>query len=236
MRMARLIREEIGDALWLCCGAPLYPPIGLCDAMRTGRDIGVDWKGERSAESLVRDQSARNFANGIFWQADPDCLLLRDRFHELTEDQQHSLAVLAGLAGGVLMTSDHLGEMPEKSRRLLSELLGDGTPFRCDFPLLGRSPVRHSLACGPEGRPASVAAADSVIVQRVRKSDGSVLVNVFNTGDLAVDFLLSWESVGLPGAALVSEVGAPATALRTQSGLHLRLAPHQSRLLALWPE
>jgi hypothetical protein len=204
--------------------------------MRIGRDVGVTWKGDHSAESLLRDQTARNFANGVFWQADPDCMLLRDRFHELSGDQQHSLAMFAGLAGGVLMTSDHLGEVPEDRRRLLAGLLGDGSPFRCEFPLLGRSPVRHSLACGPAGRPVPAASGDPVIVQRVRKTDGSVLVNVFNTGDLAVDFLLAWEAAGLDTTALVAEIGAAEPPFRTASGLDLRLRPHQSRLLSLRPE
>ena len=138
MRMARLIREEIGEALWLACGAPVWAPVGLVDAMRIGRDIGVSWKGHYSAESLLRDQTARNFANGILWQADPDCILLRDRFHELSDEQVRSLAYFAGLAGGVLMTSDHLGEVPPARRELFAALAGDGAAFACDFPLLGR--------------------------------------------------------------------------------------------------
>ena len=111
-------------------------------------------------------------------------------------------------------------------------LLGDGGSFRCDFPLLGRSPVRHSPAAG--GQP--LAAGDPVIVQRVARPDGSVLVNVFNTGDLAVDFLLGWEATGLRGSPFVSEGDALEPPLHTQSGLHLRLSPHQSRLLSLRPE
>src|SRR5690606_24871151 len=143
MIMARLIREEIGDALWLCCGAPIWAPVGLADAMRIGRDIGVSWLGHYSAESLLRDQTARNFANGILWQADPDCILLRDRFHDLSDDQVHSLAVFAGLAGGVLMTSDHLDEVPEPRRALLAELAGNATPFQCEFPWLGQGALRY---------------------------------------------------------------------------------------------
>lgn len=162
LRMARLIRREIGDALWLCCGAPLLPPIGLCDAMRIGRDIGPRWSGDQSAQSLVRDQATRNFMHGIFWQADPDCILLRDRFHELSDAQVTSLAQLAGLSGGVLMTSDQLDEVPEARRQLLAHLAGDGQTFSCDFPELGREP-------------------DAVLVQRVTRGS-RVVLNLFNTG------------------------------------------------------
>lgn len=168
MRMARLIREEIGDALWLGCGSPIFAPVGLVDAVRIGRDIGVSWSGHQSAESLLRDQTTRSFANGILWQADPDCILLRDRFHELSDLEVESLARFAGLAGGVLMTSDHLGELSPARKALLRELLADGKARPCDFPRLGAA----------VGRP-----DPDLIVQRVRGGPGGDLVSLFNAGD-----------------------------------------------------
>ena len=36
-------------------------------------------------------------------------------------------------------------------------------------------------ATGPTGKPMMVSEGDPVLVQRVRRADGSVLVNVFNT-------------------------------------------------------
>ena len=135
-RMADLIREEIGDALCLGCGCPLWASVGLIDAMRIGRDIGVDWEGDYSAESLLRDQLTRNHAHNILWQADPDCILLRRRFHHLTDGQVLALARFAGLTGGVLMTSDHLGELGEERAALFAELLSLQVD-RCRFPNLG---------------------------------------------------------------------------------------------------
>lgn len=187
MRMARLIREEIGEAIWLCCGAPLLPPIGLCDAMRIGRDIGVKWSGDQSAESLLRDQTTRNFMHGIFWQADPDCILLRDRFHELSDDQVNSLAQYAGLSGGVVMTSDQLDEVPEPRRQQLASLIRDGGVFQCDFPELGNEP-------------------DSVLVQRVRHS-GETVLNLFNSGAAPAERWIDGELVRL--APYESRVVAP---------------------------
>lgn len=205
MRMARLIREEIGEATWLLCGSPIWAPVGLCDAMRIGRDIGVSWTGHYSAESLLRDQSARNFANGILWQADPDCILLRDRFHDLTEGQVRSLAMFAGLAGGVLMTSDQLDEVPADRRALLKSLASDGRPFRCDFPELGRTALTYRLGTAPNGKPMAVSMGDPVLIQRVSRADGETIVNVFNTG------------------------AEPAE--RIVAGHRVRLAPYQSQLI-----
>jgi alpha-galactosidase len=176
MRMVRLIREEIGDATWLASGSPIWAPIGWVDAVRIGRDIGVAWKGHYSAESLLRDQTARNFANGIFWQADPDCILLRERFHNLTNDEVDSLAMFAGLAGGVLMTSDQLEEISPERGRLFAELARAADVQPCEFPELGEGPV---------------------LVQRVPQKDGTVLINVFNTGDEPAEKLVAGVQVSL---------------------------------------
>lgn len=229
MIMARLIREEIGEALWLCCGAPLWAPVGLVDGMRIGRDIGVSWKGHYSAQSLLRDQTARNFANGVLWQADPDCILLRERFHELNEDQMQSLAVFAGLAGGVLMTSEQLDEVPEPRRALLAELGGDGEPFQCEFPRLGQGALRYRLGTGLTGLPMAVSEGDPVLLQRVRRADGTVLLNVFNTGDEPVERLVLWADFGATGPLTVREGDTELAA--SADGVFVDLRPHQSRVL-----
>ena len=123
-RMGEIIRASIGeDALWLGCGCPLWASVGLVDAVRISRDVGVAWDGEQSHQSLFRDLPARRHANGVLWQADPDCILLRDRFHELSDDQVRLAAETAAAAGGVVMTSDHLGELSPRRERLFAELL-----------------------------------------------------------------------------------------------------------------
>lgn len=153
-RMGSIIREEIGNALWLGCGCPLWASVGLVDAIRIGRDVGVKWSGDQSAESLLRDQATRNHAAGRLWQADPDCILLRDRFHNLTDAQVESLALLAGLSGGVLMTSDHLGELTPRRAKLLDALAGLDVAD-CRYPSLGNG--------------------EALIVQRATLADGRVL-------------------------------------------------------------
>ena len=143
-RMAAIIREAIGDdTLWLGCGCPLWASVGYFDAVRIGRDIGVSWHGEYSAESLLRDLATRNHANGVLWQADPDCLLLRDRFHELTDTQLDSIARFAAASGGVLMTSDTLSELPPERAEMFAQLLlAKASGSR--FPALGQDgPVRY---------------------------------------------------------------------------------------------
>lgn len=231
MRMARLIREEIGDALWLSCGSPIWAGVGLMDAVRIGRDVGVSWKGHYSAESLLRDQTSRNFANGLLWQADPDCILLRDRFHELTDEQVHSLALFAGLAGGVLMTSDHLDEVPAERRALLAQLAGDGQSRTCDFPRLGQSSLRHRIGVAPTGAPMLVAEGDPVLVQRVRQHDGTVMIVLLNTGEASTDPCIEWDLSGLGTQAHVKAVGMNDGFSTTSAGVHVALPPYAARTL-----
>lgn len=190
MRMLRLMREEIGDALLLLSGSPIWAPVGYADAVRIGRDVGVTWFGHYSAQSLLRDQTARNFANGILWQADPDCILLRDGFHELTEDQVTSLATFAGLAGGVVMTSDHLDEVSPERKAMFAKFLLQTDARPSHFPELGRAALRYTLGENHMGKPAAIATSDAVLMQQVVNSDGTVSINAFNTGAVAVGRLL----------------------------------------------
>lgn len=170
-RVGEMIREEIGDALWLGCGCPLWASIGLVDAVRIGRDVGVAWSGDYSAQSLLQDQACRNFANHILWQSDPDCVLLRERFHELSEEEVKSLAIYAGMTGGVMITSDHLGELSRDRLDLWRFILSEERAS-CDFPLLGRSDISYERQIVPGGQIRPVPrAADPVLVQ-VRHSRG----------------------------------------------------------------
>ncbi len=165
-RMAAVIRESIGDALWLGCGCPLWASVGYVDAVRIGRDIGVEWHGEYSAESLLRDLVTRNHANGILWQADPDCVLLRDRFHALTDTQIASLARFAAASGGVLMTSDTLSALPPERAELFAQLLSAQTRGS-SFPKLGQDgPIRYCA----DGRDLAFNTADTPV-----ECDGHIL-------------------------------------------------------------
>ena len=231
MRLVRLIREEIGDALWLASGSPIWAPSGWVDAVRIGRDIGVSWKGHYSAESLLRDQATRNFANGVLWQSDPDCILLRDRFHELTDDEVRSLAMFAGLAGGVLMTSDQLDEVPAERGKLFADLARVRQPVPCEFPMLGQDALRHRMSVSHTGKPMPVAEGDPVLLQRVRQPDGSVLIHLFNTGDSRADRLVEYRWAGLGDAVDVEPLEAEDRSEKARSGVHVVLRPHASCLL-----
>jgi alpha-galactosidase len=164
-RMMTILREAAGeDVIIAGCGCPLWASVGLVDAVRIGRDVGVTWNGDYSAESLLRDLQTRNHANGVLWQADPDCVLLRDRFHYLTDDQVETLAHFGAGCGGVLMTSDDLAALSPRRVALFADLLRRPS-IGCDFPLLGIT--------------------EGSVEQHVRRPDGSIDVLQMNVQQVA---------------------------------------------------
>jgi hypothetical protein len=206
-----MIREEIGDAFWLGCGCPLWASVGLVDGARIGRDVGVAWSGDYSAQSLLRDQACRNFANHILWQSDPDCVLLRERFHELSDEEVKSLAIYAGMTGGVMMTSDHLAELSPERLKLWSLLLTDDRAS-CDFPFLGQTSIFYKPQPRAHANPARyLARAEDPVLVQVRRDmrEGTPGAIFFlNTGEHTVQrsyplaelgvnypvYLYSWEN------------------------------------------
>lgn len=214
-RMAEAIREEIGDALWLGCGCPLWASIGLVDAIRIGGDVGVKWAGNQSAQSLLRDQATRNFGNHILWQIDPDCILLREQFHYLTELEVEALAIYAGMSSGLIMTSDALHELsPERIR--LFKLLLNFNEAGCELPLLGRSKT------------------DPVSVQVRRKGDQAT-VFILNTSDYPVQRTYPLERLNLPQPLYAFEWTTQQIYDEPLTHLNVSLLAHQGMLWFLAP-
>ncbi|MCC6798746.1 MAG: hypothetical protein IT325_01425, partial [Anaerolineae bacterium] len=169
---------------------------------------------------LLRDQATRNFANGILWQADPDCILLRERFHDLTETELRSLAIYFGMTAGLVMTSDALDELSAKRLRLWKLVL---QPRRatCHFPLLGQPG-----ASGPDGDPVRVQVRRSVEDQAAPAA-----IFVFNTGDAPAERTYSLARLGLPGAWHIVEWISGHTWPEPTEQISVTLAPHDGTLL-----
>jgi alpha-galactosidase len=107
----RIIRRGAGDdAILLGCGAPIFPSIGLVDAMRVGPDvIGPDDHGARmtaAVEHARRTTAARHWMHGRLWVSDPDHLLARPELATRDEWTAHVAAY-----GGVTFSSDRLDEL-----------------------------------------------------------------------------------------------------------------------------
>jgi hypothetical protein len=233
-RVAEMIRQEIGEALWLGCGCPLWASVGLVDGVRIGRDVGVAWSGEFSAQSLLRDQTCRNFANHILWQSDPDCVLLRERLTDLSPEEIKSLAIYAGMIGGVMMTSDHLGELSSNRLRLWRLLLSEERAS-CNFPLLGDSDIYYEQI--PETRPSNSVrylprAVDAMLVQVRHPKRVGIPGAVFflNTSNDTLQRNYALEDLGIKEPVYLYSWEDQVSSQAPTTKAAVKLAGHQSAL------
>lgn len=234
-RVAEMVRAEIGDATWVGSGCPLWASAGLVDGIRIGSDIGVEWRGHLSAQSLLRDQATRNFANRILWQTDPDCILLREKFHHLSDAEVRSLAIYAGMSGGVTMTSDALDELsPERLR--LWKLLLNPNRATCRFPFLGQSPITYERLPADlhSHRVRHAPVADPVLVQ-VRGDERMSAVFIFNTGEAPVQRTYPLDALGIADARYVYDWVKQTLRTLRASQVSVTLAPHDGALLFVSP-
>jgi alpha-galactosidase len=101
----KVIREALGDAYFLTCGAPILPSIGLCDAMRIGPDVAGQFSSHRDDNLLVNFTSpgacnALRTSLHRLWLApllhtDPDVVYFRTRQNDLTAEQRSLVQNLA---------------------------------------------------------------------------------------------------------------------------------------------
>lgn len=126
------LRELVGDKLILGCGVPLGPAFGKVDYCRIGPDVGLDWDGSPKEKLLHRERVStkntigntiyRRQLNGrAFWN-DPDVYLLRDDNIKLSAKQKALLAQVNGLFGGLLFTSDDVGNYDAEKQKLQKSL------------------------------------------------------------------------------------------------------------------
>ncbi|WP_233560638.1 glycoside hydrolase family 36 protein [Halobellus sp. Atlit-38R] len=161
------IREAVGDAFILGCGAPGFPSVGLVDAMRIGPDTAPYWRREGDSasqpahENAVRNVLNRQFCHRRLWVNDPDCQLVRETT-ELTVPEQESFAALVALTGGSNFLSDAVAEIDDAGRRLFERTLPPVEDGRV-----------HGVGDGEF--------PDRVVCER--PADGAVAVAAFNWSD-----------------------------------------------------
>ena len=122
----RLLRELCGDALILGCGVPLVPAFGLVDYCRIGCDMTLNWAGEfrmrffhresASTRNTILNTVFRRHLDGRAFRNDPDVFLLRDDNMKLSLRHRETLATVNALFGGVLFTSDNVGQYDDAKR------------------------------------------------------------------------------------------------------------------------
>lgn len=164
----KTIREAIGeDSYLLGCIAPFLPFIGYADGMRIAGDVGAQWAGDYGPINMIRELVADNYFNNIYWQNDPDSVLLRDFDIFLKPHEIRSLALFQALSGGAVTTSDPVHMIAKDRVNLLRFIMPKKRVFP-EFPYLTQSRddvvLTHKLKHGnllyafnPTDKPLSVA-------------------------------------------------------------------------------
>ena len=148
-----MIREEIGEESYLLgCIAPFLPFIGYADGMRIAGDVGAQWEGAYGPVNLLREIQADNYFQNVYWQNDPDSVLLRDFDIFLTPEEIESLALLQAVSGGIITTSDPLHRFSAERKELLDFIRPTKDEHTPVYPFLGEEReeivITHSLEQG----------------------------------------------------------------------------------------
>jgi alpha-galactosidase len=101
----KVIRNALGEAYLLTCGAPILPSIGLCDGMRVGPDVAGHFSSYRDDNLLMNfaipgaRNALRTTLNRLWLQplvqTDPDVVYFCSRQNNLTLEQKSLLHDLA---------------------------------------------------------------------------------------------------------------------------------------------
>lgn len=120
IRAMKLLRRVCGDHAILGCGVPVMPAFGLVEYCRVSCDVSLDWDDKPWMRMLHRERVStrqamgntvfRRELNGRAYLSDPDVFFLREKNIRLSPAQKLKLAKINALFGGVLLTSDNIGE------------------------------------------------------------------------------------------------------------------------------
>ncbi len=206
-----MIREEIGpDAFWLGCIANYAPMIGFVDAMRISWDIGADW---HYANSFFREVQGQQFLNNVWWQNDPDAIILRSDYNHMADHEIETLAMYMGMLGGAVNTSDLFHEIPERFLDLFRFLEPAQDKKTATFPFLGS------------------AQNIDVLVRELRKDSGWAVLFV-NSENTPVTQLFSISSMtGVASATCYDWDTSGYSKIGHMDEIIIQLGPRESRLI-----
>lgn len=126
------LRECVGDKLFLGCGVPIGPALGICDACRISCDVDLTYKGKfysriqvsnemLNARSAINNSIFRRHLDGRAWMNDPDVFFLRKDNLKFTDEQKYLLGKINNLCGNVLFVSDNAGDYDKAASGLLKK-------------------------------------------------------------------------------------------------------------------
>ncbi len=139
----RLIRESITeDTVLLTCTAPMGSSVGYADSMRTSRDIFEDWN---CLLTIFNENLKRYYYNKIWFNNDPDCILVRNARNEdeecirqctRTDMENRTFAAALMATGGAVIMSDKMPLLEEYQLELLKKMFPINTQAAIPLDLM----------------------------------------------------------------------------------------------------
>lgn len=126
-----VIREALGDAYFLACGAPIMPSLGIVDGIRIGPDVAPWWETHRydpSTQNAIRCSVHRLWLRPLV-HTDPDVVFFRTKYNLLTNAQKKLLQDLAQVAG-FKGTSDPPEWLDEREMQEMREFFVEKPPCK----------------------------------------------------------------------------------------------------------
>ncbi len=124
----KALRDAMGEAYFLTCGAPIIPSLGLCDGMRVGPDVAAYWDSNRDSR-LLNNPAAPGIQNALrttlhrLWlkplvHTDPDVAYFRTHNNNLTPKQMGLMRDLVSITGFKATSDLPTWLKPEESEAL----------------------------------------------------------------------------------------------------------------------
>ena len=147
------LRECVGDKLFLGCGVPIGPALGICDACRISCDVDLTYKGKfysriqvsnemLNARSAINNSIFRRHLDGRAWMNDPDVFFLRKDNLKFTDEQKYLLGKINNLCGNVLFVSDNAGDYDKAAAGLLKKFFNKTNEKIVSAEYLNKSDIK----------------------------------------------------------------------------------------------
>ena len=244
-RGMEIVREAVGpETVLLAVAGPWLASIGPVDSYRQSFDVVFEngWPSWPYFEAAARGTSARYFSHGLLFDSDPDHVIVRP---PLSMDEARAAASYVALTGGLWLVSEDLASLGPERMALLRH------PELLDILREGHSAVPVDLFEEPSLEmilsPMVVDIAEGLGVPiytggrtprlwRLERSDGSVVLGVFNWDDTAGTTEVRLDRVGLDPNATYRVHEIWKGTVRDVSGrITLDQPPHSVDLLEIRP-